>query len=318
MSKIISEVLKELKEEFPNAHSHCKGLFVPKNLTGILVNQGYLYQDNDGKHPTELGEENGISEYWRVKEDGKQFWQVVYNEHAEQMLHTIFEQQYSDIITLYDGHSEMVVEHMPGLDRAGRRGSREIRMRHPTHIVFQESEGRTWAFDDNAQEICHILNTEPYENAMGETGVSFESSDFDSVVVPKLKQQKKSYIVNRPQEMEIVSFKAQAVHAPITHPELRPVTEMHASRTAVLGDYLTLNSEEGKMNVYLAMEETGSYQPIMHDDGGIEFINVPEIERNGHRLLSPDSPLSQALIGKQINDTITVNGFRYNILSIYQ
>lgn len=328
MSKKISEITKELKERFPDLTEQYRGIFNARKIAEMLEEEDYLYMAEDGRRPTELGKQNGITEYLRTAEDGHQFYQVEYDLRGEQIVYEVLSWNYNVVLEPANTKStasepKITVVQEPGIENVGRRGANAIRKRHPGYIVFQEAQKRTWAFDKSTQDICGIINVEPYRNANGEYGVNFEPQDFRSFVEPELKSRRKNYIVNNGLILKIVSFLAgaNAPAAPIHQPvevahATQPAPVGHGVRRVRLGDRLTLNSDGELINVYLAAEETGNYVPVVRAGGGIEYVHVPEVEKDGFRILSPRSPLSIALIGKKLNDTVYVNGYGYKILSI--
>lgn len=319
MSKKISEISSDLKKNFPEVPEQYKRIFNVRNITEMLEKEGLLYSTEGGRRPTELGKQNGISEYLRTGENGQQFYQVEYNLQGEQIIYDMLIRVLQEINSeRHDAEeTEMIVTQEQGIEATGRRGAQTIRENHPGYLIFQEAEERNWAFDESAQDICRIINVEPYRNANGEYGVSFKSKDFRSFVEPELKSHEKNYIVNNGIVMKIVSFLTHAVHHPaVAGPAAQPVPANQRARTVRLGDWLSLNSNEGRINVYLATEETGNYVPVVRPGGSIDYVYVPVVERDGFRILSPRSQLSIALLGKKVNDTISVNGFQYKILSI--
>lgn len=302
--KKITEILKELKESLPvDIQENYKNIFIAKNVTAILESHGLLYKsENGGRLPTQNGNDLGISTELRIKQDtGEEYLQVLYNETAADYVRSMLFEEYPNInFTALSGYTAATLAAVSG---AGRKTVCSIINDYNVEIALVKHQEKYWTYDESALKLCSILGISPHENGTGKYGVTIKCEDFISFVIPVLKNNSIDFAFN---DSSLIIYK-RTLTAPTTPSE--PIV--------IVGSAVMLQDMLGEIvNVYLAKSEVFVLASITHPDGTIEIIKVPVTEKEGYKILHPDTPLFDDVFGKKKGEIFTYDGITYTVISI--
>lgn len=304
----ISEIVNEIKDTLPQeASEQYRAVLSAKNSAALLEENGLLYKDGNGRRPTILGNHKGISEELRTNQStGETYWQVLYNETAKLLVCDLIYSNYPELNPLYRGGYE-IKEH-PASQGHGRATAIRIGAEYGCKVILVNDGTVYRAYDGGAIELCRVLDTEPYYAASGHAGVQVKSEDLNTFAIPALKNAGIDFAVNND---KLTVYRKNAVTV------VPPKPPVPLGRRAKIGDTVRTLTRLGEyLDFYLSEAEIYDIRTITHNDGTIEFMRVPVTERNGCKILSPESPLSIAIVGKCEGEMVVCNGAEYQIISI--
>ena len=305
--KMITEILKELKENLPgDVQENYKNIFIAKNVTAILESHGLLFKsESGGRLPTQKGCDLGISTELRSKLDtGEEYFQVLYNETAADCVRNILIEEYPNIDPVaLDGYTATTLVAVPG---AGRKTVRSIIKDCNVEIALVKHQEKYWTYDESALKLSSILGMNPHKNNNGRCGVTINCEDFITFVIPLLKKNSIDFAIND----SSLSIYKKSITAPTTMPE--PIV--------IVGSVVMLQDTLGEItNVYLAKSELFVLSSITHTVGPndtTEIIKVPITEKEGYQILHPGTPLFDNVFGKKKGEIFTYDGITYTVVSI--
>ena len=285
--KKITDIVRELKEQHPDFS------MTAKDTNQKLVEAGLLYRTENGSRATVSGKERGICEEERRDKDNRVFTQILYNESAEALVRNILYPQninYRYSRTYFDS----------------------LKHAHPGSLIILEAKDKYWVYDNCAEQLCKILDLEPYENASRQLGVTFYKNDI-STVTSALKAHNVSYYVDSP----FVSLEFRPNNVAVNRPAAPA-----APATA------TQNRSIQKRRLFSARTENNTRNYFIADADDYEESRT--IDRNGllgfNRRLRAGLPNGIALfvengadvfLGKEKGDMLEYDGEIYEITGIF-
>ena len=311
----ITEIIKEIKESLPEDSRYeiaqaYRAALKPQNVTSLLEERGLLCSDGSSKHPTERGKNKGISEELRTAADGREYYQVFYSEDARDLVRSILFSEYPAL----DPDSRVAFLHtvVARFLGTGIHASRRIAGEFPEHIIILYCPPVYRAYDDSADAICSAFDLIPHKNAAGVHGILIKPEDLEHVVIPRLLNGDRSFIVNK--EDAAHCYTALRHTAPPAVP-----AGPERGRIARYGMCVEMTGPDGASEtVYLASREHSREVNVHLVDGTILVTTEPITEKEGVRILSPGSALSGCIVGRRENTTFTLTGFTYKICRVFR
>lgn len=309
--KTISTIAAELRESNPSL-----GNPTARDLNNMLLVKGLICVVSDGKCPTSLGLQRGILKRVDRNDMGKRYCYPVYDERAEAYVKSLAIAYFAPR-PLTEVESELpetseTTRETSYTYKYSRKDHEAMQALHRDRLILLEGPTAYWTYFQDAKNLCRIMGWNVYENRRNVPGVTFPKDQLETVL-QSLDASNISWIVSG-----LASERLSSIASPV-----EPMPEGEPSIVEI-GSYIRVLVDGNDKRSFFIRD--GNETPMVACVSATGMVINTELPSYENDSITVDSPAGQALLGRQIGDTVTIqvrdtaantiNAHTYQVLDI--